>query len=567
MLKRASRWWIVFAACNVVVAIALVWTTVVVLRLERREQRALAENTYQESLRLSMWRMDSWLSLLLSREAARPRAAYRSLESGVHAPSALQDPDSEYIRLHFEIDAGGGVTSPQVPPGPVGGFPGISEPERIERERTLERLLPYLDLAAINAAMVRADSLVDVEAAGIAEGEAVNRVTEQAERSQNEFDARVACTVPRPPGAETAGRQIVTWLDPPGGSGEPALAFLRRMGSGLDEVVQGFAFDWPSLSGRLLLEIRDLFPEARLERASLAPRALNSSGRGLANLPVTLVTPPPDPAPLPWLTSSRTALGLAWLAAIVAVFAVGTTLHRSIDLGERRRRFVSAVTHELRTPLTTFQMYSEMLSDGVVPDDATRKQYLQTLNDEARRLSAMVGNVLDYARLEEKRPVRHLETTCLDALVSRLMSPLERRLESSTLTLAVETDSPGVEPLVVDVEAIGRILGNLVDNAAKYANGAGPSTLHLSASTADGRLVMIVRDHGPGIPPDKTRAIFAPFERGGRDPSDPVPGVGLGLALARGLARDMGGDLTLDNPGPPGASFRLELPTDAERLG
>jgi signal transduction histidine kinase len=74
-------------------------------------------------------------------------------------------------------------------------------------------------------------------------------------------------------------------------------------------------------------------------------------------------------------------------------------------------------------------------------------------------------------------------------------------------------------------------------------------------------LVLTVRDHGPGVPSEQARAIFAPFERGGRDSADPIPGVGLGLALSRGLARHMGGDLTLDAPSGRGASFRLILPS------
>ena len=111
-----------------------------------------------------------------------------------------------------------------------------------------------------------------------------------------------------------------------------------------------------------------------------------------------------------------------------------------------------------------------------------------------------------------------------------------------------------------DAEAVGQILGNLVDNAAKYANGTSASTIHLGAKAANGSVVLTVRDHGPGIAREQAAAIFEPFARGGRDPSDPVPGVGLGLALARGLARDLGGELTLESPADGGARFRLELP-------
>jgi len=248
----------------------------------------------------------------------------------------------------------------------------------------------------------------------------------------------------------------------------------------------------------------------------------------------------------------------------VAAVAVGATLRKSIDLGERRRRFVSAVTHELRTPLTTFQMYSEMLADGLVTNEDKRQQYLLTLKDESQRLSAMVANVLEHARLEERGGSHRFESMNLNVLLTRLKPPLARRVESTPMALEVEIDGPGDTPLSVDAEAIGQILGNLVDNAAKYANGTASPTIHLGAAAANGSLVLTVRDHGPGIPREQARSVFDPFERGGRDPADPVPGVGLGLALARGLARDMGGELTLESPSDGGARFRLELPATAK---
>jgi signal transduction histidine kinase len=261
------------------------------------------------------------------------------------------------------------------------------------------------------------------------------------------------------------------------------------------------------------------------------------------------------------MTAGRAALGLAWLAVIGAMVAVGATLRTSIDLGERRRRFVSAVTHELRTPLTTFQLYSEMLADGVVRTDEQRQVYLVTLKEESRRLSAMVANVLSHAGLEERRGPRHVESVSLESLIGRVRPPLERIAASAGMTLDVNT--AGARSLTVDPDAIGQILANLVDNAAKYARGATPATIELHALERDGSLVMTVRDHGPGVPREQAKAIFAPFERGSRDSADPIPGVGLGLALSRGLARDMGGDLTLDAATGRGASFRLIVPSQS----
>ena len=524
-MSRAARWWVVFGVCNVIIALALIWTTRVVVDLERRELQARAETDYQQSLRLAMWRMDSWLAVLFAREAARPSTDYLS-----------PDLQSDYIALRFEIGTDGQVTSAQ---------------------ETLDTYRGHLNAETVHAAISGADSIVDTKLADPEQDRSELVLT------QNEFDARVACAVPRPPGESLAGRQVVVWLDPPAPVSEPALAFLRRTGSDGGTLVQGFVLDWPRLQDRLLLEIRDLFPDAQLERVA-ANGPVDPLGRGLANIPVTIVAAAQPVVPATGFTAGRTALAVAWLAALVAAVAVGATLRKSIDLGERRRRFVSAVTHELRTPLTTFQMYSEMLADGLVTNEDQRRQYLLTLKDESQRLSAMVSNVLTHARLEERGGSRQFESMNLNELLTRLRPPLERRVESTPMALEVEIDGPSDRPLSVNAEAIGQILDNLVDNAAKYANGTSTPMIHLGAAAGNGSLVLTVRDHGPGIPHEQARAVFDPFERGGRDPADPVPGVGLGLALARGLARDMGGELTLENPKDGGARFRLELPATAK---
>jgi signal transduction histidine kinase len=118
--------------------------------------------------------------------------------------------------------------------------------------------------------------------------------------------------------------------------------------------------------------------------------------------------------------------------------------------------------------------------------------------------------------------------------------------------------------LKTDPEAVSQILFNLVDNACKYGRGEGGGAVELSAQAAGRVLHLRVRDRGVGVPRRSRRAIFQAFDRGGRDVSDAHPGVGLGLALARGLARDLGGDLVLEpTPGGPGATFCLWLPCDS----
>jgi signal transduction histidine kinase len=282
----------------------------------------------------------------------------------------------------------------------------------------------------------------------------------------------------------------------------------------------------------------------------------------LATIPAALRVPTPQLLAVGLLSPARSTLALTWMAVLAGIVAVAMTLRASIAFALKRARFASAVTHELRTPLTTFRMYSEMLAEGMVTDGDQRQTYLETLRDESGRLSMIVENVLAYARLEEdRRPARSVTTTAAD-LVQEVVPTLRRRTDSAGLKLLVEADLPAPAPLEVDVEAVGQILFNLVDNACKYAADASDRTVHLTAEARDGRLVLCVHDHGPGVPGAVAARIFDAFDRGTRSGGDPTPGVGLGLALARGLARDMGGDLKLRPPGDnaSGACFELTLP-------
>jgi signal transduction histidine kinase len=132
--------------------------------------------------------------------------------------------------------------------------------------------------------------------------------------------------------------------------------------------------------------------------------------------------------------------------------------------------------------------------------------------------------------------------------------------ESGGTGVSPVTGSPSVS---VDPDALEQVLFNLVDNACKYARDAENKRIEVDVrQDAGSGLSVTVRDHGPGISPEHQRAIFRAFDRGAHGPGDTVPGVGLGLALARGLARDMGGDLSLERcpDALGGACFRLTIP-------
>lgn len=376
------------------------------------------------------------------------------------------------------------------------------------------------------------------------------------------------------------------WLD-------GRLLLARRVSVNRSEYVQGCWLDWPAIERLLLESVRDLLPDARLAPISgTAP--VENGERALAALPVRLI---PGGLPSPAMRTAsplRLSLAAAWACLLVAAAAVAALLAGALSLSERRGAFVSAVTHEMRTPLTTFRMYTEMLVKGMVPEDR-RTRYLDTLRVEANRLAHLVENVLAYARLERGKPASRVEPVPAGSIVERVRGRLADRAEQAGMTMVVElrgrspeedhrpdvgatqeerqrdtgatrdpawadADAQAELLVVADPMAVEQILFNLVDNACKYAAEASDRTIHLRVQ-AWGRAVHFeVADRGPGISREQERRLFRPFSKSAQQAAHSAPGVGLGLALSRRLARQMSGDLRYSPNDGHGACFVLSLP-------
>lgn len=350
--------------------------------------------------------------------------------------------------------------------------------------------------------------------------------------------------------------------------GSPQLVMVRQVRVGDRELMQGFWVDWPALSGAMLSRVRDLAPSASLVPVYEGTDEVASTHAGLmlANVPAILRVGPPQPPSLPLLTPTRAALALTWLAVLGAAAAVGVVLRKSIELASRRGRFVTAVTHELRTPLTTFCLYSDMLASGMVGEAAKRQEYLDTLKREASRLARIVESVLEYARLGRSRGERVARPVPVAEMMGDIVPSLRRRTEACGLDLEVDLGAVDGQRVAAEPKSVDRILTNLIDNACKYAGEAADRRVHLTASARRDAVEIVVRDHGPGIPAGEERLIFEPFHRAGRDKEGPNPGLGLGLALCRGLAREMGGELRVQRSDGGGACFVLSMPLCSPRF-
>lgn len=581
-MSRTRRTWIGFAACVAAVVAALGWVTLVSLRLERRESEARAEAQFQESLRLGLWRMDSLLAPLIAQEAARPYSQY--VASQVPNPlfnravTAAQTPGdgSEFIRLHFQVGPDGVIASPEITD--AGANEATTTTQRNDqRPATASDMLARLRrlvtrevlLTALAEARQTGGELVITRRSPYAQQTLAERTAQDYSARQQVANLAHNAIVPQQqasgPGelTVTLGGFVPMWRRP--GKGEqPELLFIRLVTTGRTRIVQGVWADWPRLKRWLLDAVRDVLPGADLRpvvKSDLSP----PEARMLASIPAVVEVPPaalPGPVNAAFFTPTRVTLVIAWAAALAAVTAVGLVLRAVIGLGERRLQFASAVTHELRTPLTTFRMYSEMLVNGMVRDDETRREYLATLTREAERLTNVVENVLLYARVEQRRAATRCEPIAAADLVTRVSGRLAQRADNAKMQLVIDEGGADNIVVVTDCQAVEQILFNLVDNSCKYAGSAADRRLHLSVRTTGSSLEMLYWDHGPGIPAAEERRAFEAFRRGSREAAGSAPGVGLGLALARGLARELGGDLKLVRRPDAGAAFLLALPLD-----
>ena len=294
-------------------------------------------------------------------------------------------------------------------------------------------------------------------------------------------------------------------------------------------------------------------------RGTDAPLAAASLGPVLPHWQIALFRTARDLTPAAARNYRLYALLLV-AVLLVSIIAGGGLLmaeaRRSAREARQKTTFVSNVSHELKTPLTTLRLYAEMLAEGRVPDEARRRHYLDVMVAETARLTRLVNNMLDFSRIEQGRRTYALENLDLAAWLPEFADAHRPRLAEAGLKL--ETTIAG-EPVVAraDRDAVEQAVLNLLDNAAKYAAAGGE--VRVALGSRDGKATLDVLDRGPGVPVQLREKVFEKFYRTDDSLTTRVPGSGLGLSIARRLARDMGGDLVCLPREGQGGCFRLTL--------
>ncbi len=228
-------------------------------------------------------------------------------------------------------------------------------------------------------------------------------------------------------------------------------------------------------------------------------------------------------------------------------------------LNRLKSDFIATVSHELKTPLALIRMFGEMLASGRVPTDEKRAQYLDIIVRESERLTALIENVLDFARLERGRSSFEFVEGDLGAAVERAVEQFRYRSQRERPALECEVDE-ALPRVRLDERAVQLLVFNLLDNAFKYAGDS--DAVRVRVRRDSGRLVLDVEDHGPGIDPDDARRVFERFYRGKVARSGSARGSGIGLALVKHIAQAHGGDVSVHPASPTGAVFRVTIPVE-----
>jgi signal transduction histidine kinase len=256
---------------------------------------------------------------------------------------------------------------------------------------------------------------------------------------------------------------------------------------------------------------------------------------------------------------------ITWVALVLVVVLCGGFLliYRlglgQIRLARQQQDFVSAVSHELKTPLTSIRMYGEMLREGWAPAEKQR-EYYDYIHDESERLSRLINNVLQLARMSRNGLKLSLKPCSASELMENVHAKIASQAERAGFDLNISCDSDaGAMALEVDQDAFTQIFINLVDNAIKFSVKAPRRGIDMGCKKRqDGTLLFSVRDYGPGIHKDQMRKIFRLFYRSENELTRETVGTGIGLALVNNLATAMHGKVDVVNM-EPGAEFRVSF--------
>jgi signal transduction histidine kinase len=259
------------------------------------------------------------------------------------------------------------------------------------------------------------------------------------------------------------------------------------------------------------------------------------------------------------------------LVALLATFLVGgivltlRSADRAMRLSEMKSDFVSNVSHELRTPVASIRVFAELLRLGRVQSPDKVREYGEFIERESRRLSRLIDNILDFARIESGRKTYSFAPVDVRVVVEATLQSFAPHLRHHGFTAHLEAPDRPLPEVTADADALAQALHNLLDNAVKYSGES--RAIEVSLSHLRDEVIIAVHDHGVGIAREEQAKIFERFHRVGTALLHDVKGSGLGLSLVQHIVEVHGGRVTVVSEPGKGSTFSIRLPAQPPAAG
>ena len=262
--------------------------------------------------------------------------------------------------------------------------------------------------------------------------------------------------------------------------------------------------------------------------------------------------------------STRPQRGLMIVLAVImglGVFLVAGAAAREVRVAEIKSNFVASVSHDLKTPLALIQLFAETLELGRVRTPERAQEYYRIINGEAKKLTRLIENILDFSRMEAGlRPYR-MAPANVGEFVTHVLGAMDHQLAQGQFTVTSKVDS-ALPRVLADEDAVEQAVENLMANAMKYSGNQ--RAIEVGVTTADGHVVVSIRDHGIGIPRREQGRIFRKFYRIQQELGGGPQGTGLGLAIVDHTMRGHGGFVRVASEPGRGSTFTLHFPILAD---
>lgn len=262
---------------------------------------------------------------------------------------------------------------------------------------------------------------------------------------------------------------------------------------------------------------------------------------------------------------ARAASRTIWVLALILFVSVAgggtmvlSSVYGELRLARRKTTFVTNVSHELKTPLTSISLFVEMLRQKRQPDPEKQQHYYSLMASETERLTRLINNVLDFSSIEKGKKTYATRLVSLADVATEMVESQRVRLESRGFTVLFSSPGPGEARVNADPEAMKQVILNLLSNAEKYS--AEAKSIEVEVAEEQGGVAVHVRDRGIGVAEKDREKIFREFYRVDDSLTSRVQGTGLGLTIARRIARAHGGEVAHLPRDGGGSDFVLRLP-------